>query len=114
MVKILQREQKYFLARGKLLRFSDQYINSMDGAKEAVCIIYPFNIEKIFKDFYQEDRGYLRFIITDKGGDKTDFVTNDKDVIKTQGAILTSPSGELGKRNNQQSNNRSQYIVCAQ
>lgn len=65
-----------------------EYVKIMDTAKEAVCIIYPFNIEKIFKDFYAEDRGYLRFIITDKGGDKNKFFTNDSDVIKTQGAVL--------------------------
>lgn len=67
-----------------------QYVKMMDKAKEAVCIIYPFNIEKIFKDFYAEDRGYLRFIITDKGGDKNKIFTNDRDVIKTQGAVLDS------------------------
>jgi phosphatidylserine/phosphatidylglycerophosphate/cardiolipin synthase-like enzyme len=65
-----------------------EYVKMMDKAKEAVCIIYPFNIEKIFQDFYAEDRGYLRFIITDKGGDKNKVYTNDKDVIKTQGAVL--------------------------
>jgi len=89
--KNLTKGTKVLFSPRKTAKILDQYINSWDGAKEAVCIIYPFNIEKIFKDFYQEDRGYLRFIITDKGGDKTDFVTNDKDVIKTQGAILSSP-----------------------
>jgi phosphatidylserine/phosphatidylglycerophosphate/cardiolipin synthase-like enzyme len=65
-----------------------EYVKLMDSAKEAVCIIYPFNIEKIFKNFYAEDRPYLRFIITDKGGDKNKIITNDRDVIKTQGAVL--------------------------
>lgn len=67
-----------------------EYVNLMDSARDAVCIIYPFNIEKIFKDFYAEDRGYLRFIITDKGGDKNKVITNDRDVIKTQGAVLNT------------------------
>lgn len=65
-----------------------EFVNLMDSANTAVCIIYPFNIEKIFKDFYASDRSYLRFIITDKGGDKNEVITNDKDVIKTQGAVL--------------------------
>jgi phosphatidylserine/phosphatidylglycerophosphate/cardiolipin synthase-like enzyme len=68
-----------------------EYVKLMDSANEAVCIIYPFNIEKIFKDFYASDRGYLRFIITDKGGDKNNIITNDRDVIKTQGAVLDTP-----------------------
>ncbi len=67
-----------------------EYVKLMDSANDAVCIIYPFNIEKIFKDFYAEDRGYLRFIITDKGGDKNKVITNDRDVIKTQGAVLNT------------------------
>jgi phosphatidylserine/phosphatidylglycerophosphate/cardiolipin synthase-like enzyme len=67
------------------------YINMMDDADTAVCIIFPFNIEKIFKDFYTVDKKYIRFIITDKKGDKTNFVTNDRDVYRTCGAILDSP-----------------------
>ena len=50
-----------------------EYVKIMDTAKEAVCIIYPFNIEKIFKDFYAEDRGYLRFIILIKEVIKINF-----------------------------------------
>jgi phosphatidylserine/phosphatidylglycerophosphate/cardiolipin synthase-like enzyme len=68
-----------------------EYIDLMDCADKAVCIIFPFNIEDIFKDFYAKDKKYLRFIITDKPGKKTDFYTNDRDVIRTQGAILDSP-----------------------
>ena len=67
-----------------------EYVKLMDSAQEAVCVIYPFNIETIFKDFYAEDRPFLRFIITDKGGDRAKVTTNDRDVVKTQGAILDS------------------------
>ncbi|TAL40732.1 MAG: hypothetical protein EPN92_14105, partial [Chitinophagaceae bacterium] len=88
--KNLTKGTKVIFSPRKTADMLGEYVKTMDQANQAVCIIYPFNIEKIFKDFYAEDRGYLRFIITDKGGDKTDFVTNDKDVIKTQGAILDS------------------------
>mgnify|MGYP001163394810 CR=1 FL=1 len=65
-----------------------EYVKIMDKAKDAVCIIYPFNIEKIFKDFYSDKRDFIRFIITDKGGDKNNIITDDRNVVKTQGAIL--------------------------
>lgn len=65
-----------------------EYVKIMDKAKDAVCIIYPFNIEKIFKDFYSDKRDFIRFIITDKGGDKNNIITDDRNVVKTQGAVL--------------------------
>jgi len=84
----LQKGTKVIFSPRKTDAMLAEYVEMMDNAKEAVCIIYPFNIEKIFKDFYAQDRGYLRFIITDKGGDKNEVITNDRDVIKTQGAVL--------------------------
>jgi|GEM_PF-114643 len=39
-----------------------EYVKIMDKAKDAVCIIYPFNIEKIFKDFYSNKRDLNRAI----------------------------------------------------
>lgn len=88
-----------YLKKGSKVIFSprstdhmlQEYVKMMDAAKDAVCIVYPFNIEKIFKDFYAEDKEFIRFIITDKGGDRTNFYTNDRDVFKTQGALLKSP-----------------------
>ena len=86
----LTKGTKVIFSPRKTAAMLAQYVKMMDAAKSAVCIIYPFNIEKIFKDFYAEDKDYLRFIITDKGGDKTKIITNDRDVVKTQGAVLNS------------------------
>lgn len=78
-------------------RMLKTYVDMMRGAEQAMCVIYPFNIEKIFKDFYAEDQEYLRFIITDKSGEKTDFVTNDRDVVRTCGAVLNRSEGRWAR-----------------
>ncbi len=89
-VRKMAKGTKVIFSPRKTDKMLSNYVDLMDSANEAVCIIYPFNIEQIFKNFYKQDRDYLRFIITDKGGDKTDLVTDDRDVIKTQGAVLSS------------------------
>jgi phosphatidylserine/phosphatidylglycerophosphate/cardiolipin synthase-like enzyme len=84
----LRKGVKVIFSPRKSAAMLSEYVKIMDDAKTAVCIIFPFNIEKIFKDFYAVDKKYIRFIITDKCGKKTDFVTNDRDVYRTAGAIL--------------------------
>ncbi len=87
----LRKGVKVMFSPRKSAAMLNEYVKIMDGAQTAVCIIFPFNIEKIFKDFYAVDKKYIRFIITDKCGKGTDFVTDDRDVYRTAGAILDTP-----------------------
>jgi len=65
-----------------------QYANMMDNAKEMVCCIYPFNIDKRFQAVFQEDKPYIRYILLDKRMKSNTFTTNDKDVEVTAGSMI--------------------------
>jgi len=95
--KNLRKGMKVIFSPRKSAAMLGEYVKIMDDAETAVCIVFPFNIEKIFKDFYAVDKKYIRFIITDKCGKKTDFVTNDRDVYRTAGAILDTAVEEWVK-----------------
>jgi hypothetical protein len=64
------------------------YADLIEGAGEMICAVYPFNIDAVFKKVFQQDRDFIRYIIVDKAGKKTDFKTNDTDLLMTAGAVL--------------------------
>ncbi len=73
------------------------YAELIDNANELVCMIFPFNIDDVFKTVYRKDKKYLRFLIFDKAAEARKVKSNDKDLKVTAGAVLRVPS-RIGSR----------------
>lgn len=70
------------------------YAALIDSAKELVCMIFPFNIDDVFKEVYRKDKDYLRLLIFESASDAADAKSNDTDVKITAGAILDKKEKE--------------------
>ena len=64
------------------------YAKLIDSAKELVCMVFPFNIDDVFKKVYREDKDYLRFLLFEKAAQAKSVKSNDTDLKITAGAIL--------------------------
>ena len=64
------------------------YADLIDGAKEMVCCIYPFNIDKRFQAVFTEEKPYLRYILLDARRSYNTFKTNDRDVEVVAGDYI--------------------------
>ena len=67
------------------------YVDLIDSAKNLVCMIFPFNYDQLFKDVYDIDRGYLRYLLFEKAAQAKLAKTNeanDPDLKVTAGAVL--------------------------
>ena len=67
------------------------YADLIDQAKEMVCCIYPFNIDKRIEEVFKKDKDYIRYILLDKHQASNTFITNDKDVEVTAGSYIKNP-----------------------
>ncbi len=70
------------------------YAKLIDSAKELVCMIFPFNMDDVFKQVYNEDKDYLRLLIFESETDAKNAKSNDTDVKVTAGAILKKKEKE--------------------
>jgi phosphatidylserine/phosphatidylglycerophosphate/cardiolipin synthase-like enzyme len=77
--------------RGAKPRQLQSYADLIDGAKELVCMIFPFNFDDIFKTVYGRDKDYLRLLIFEKMASAKRAPSNDRDLKVTAGAILETP-----------------------
>ncbi len=71
----------------------NSYVNLIDNAKELVCMVFPFNFDKVFKEVYNKKRNYLRYLLFEKLAEaKNAKKKEDSDVnLKiTGGAVLES------------------------
>jgi PLD-like domain len=73
------------------------YVDLIDGAKELVCMIFPFNIEDAFKTVYARDKDYLRLLLFEKAAEAKKVSSNDIDLKITAGAVLDHPVEEWVK-----------------
>ena len=64
------------------------YAKLIDSAKELVCMIFPFNIDDVFKKVYRSDKDYLRLLLFEKAAQAKSVKSNDIDLKITAGAIL--------------------------
>ena len=68
-----------------------QYADLIDGAKEMVCCIYPFNIDRRFQAVFKKDEPFIRYILLDSHKSYNAFQTDDKDVEVAAGSYIKSP-----------------------
>ena len=66
------------------------YADLVESAKQMVCCIYPFNVDKRFQKVFGEDKPYLRYILLDARKDYNTFQTNDRDVEVVAGSYIDS------------------------
>jgi len=67
-----------------------KYAALIDAAQELVCMIFPFNIDDVFKTVYRKDKSYLRLLLFEKASEANKVKSNDKDLKITAGAVLDS------------------------
>lgn len=76
----------------------NRYVNLIDKAKELVCMIFPFNYDKVFKEVYDKDKDYLRLLIFEKSAQAKTAKSkegSDVDLKVTGGAALKSKVEEF-------------------
>lgn len=64
------------------------YADLIDNAKELVCMIFPFNMDKVFSTVFGEDKSYLRLLLFESASDAQKVKSNDTDVKVTAGAVF--------------------------
>jgi len=67
------------------------YSDLINKAEELVCMIFPFNIDEIFKEVFRKDKTYLRYILFEKSAQAKSVKSNDFDLKITAGAVLDEP-----------------------
>ena len=70
------------------------YANLIDNAKEMVCMVFPFNLDAVFKKVYRKDKDYLRFLLFEKSAQAQSVKSNDIDLKVTGGAIYSSEKNQ--------------------
>lgn len=70
------------------------YANLIDNAKEMVCMVFPFNIDDVFKKVYRKDKDYLRFLLFEKSAQAEIVKSNDIDLKVTGGAIYSNEKNQ--------------------
>lgn len=81
------------VATGTTAAQLESYVHLIDKAKELVCMVFPFNFDKVFKDVYNKKRNYLRYLMFEKESEaKNAKVKADSDInLKvTGGSALES------------------------
>jgi phosphatidylserine/phosphatidylglycerophosphate/cardiolipin synthase-like enzyme len=69
------------------------YVNLIDKAKELVCMIFPFNYDKVFKNVFDKNKDYLRLLIFEKAEQAKlakSKADSDVNLKVTAGAVLKS------------------------
>jgi phosphatidylserine/phosphatidylglycerophosphate/cardiolipin synthase-like enzyme len=63
------------------------YADLIDSAKELVCMVFPFNMDKVFNTVFKRDKTYLRLLLFESASDAAGVKSNDIDVKVTAGAV---------------------------
>lgn len=87
----LKKGTKVFFSPRRSPNMLQQFAHLIDGAREMVCCIYPFNIDRRFQEVFKKDKPYIRYILLDSHKGFNTFKTDDKDVEVTAGAYIKSP-----------------------
>ena len=74
-----------------------QYADLIGGARQMVCCIYPFNIDKRFQAVFEKDEPFIRYILLDSRKGYNTFQTDDKDVEVAAGSYIKSPFDQWAK-----------------
>ncbi len=67
----------------------DVYAQLVEGATQMACGIFPFNIDQRFRDAFDEDKDFPRYIIVDKASNE--FKPNDRDLDIAAGSAISHP-----------------------
>ncbi|MEO8765438.1 MAG: phospholipase D-like domain-containing protein [Ginsengibacter sp.] len=73
------------------------YADLIDSAKELVCMIFPFNMDKSFDTVFKKDKEYLRLLLFESASDAKNAKSNDTDVKVTAGAIYEGDEKDWAK-----------------
>lgn len=69
----------------------DTYAGIMDEAKELVCAVYPFNVDKAFQAIFKKHKSYLRFVLLNQRAADNKIVSTDPNLEIVAGSIIKSP-----------------------
>ena len=83
--------------KGPVPAHLQHYADLINNAKKLVCMIFPFNMDDVFKTVFQNDKEYLRLLLFESASDANNVDSNDIDVKVTAGAIYEGDEKEWAK-----------------